>query len=68
MKLVTFEDIALAAQQLPASERRKLLILLAQSLQGSSRPTPEPRDFSPSVIQGWIDEDERDFRDFLKRG
>lgn len=58
----TLTEIANAAKQLTANERRQLLIELAGSLRSENQPLPEPRNFSLEEMESWMDEDERDMK------
>lgn len=60
--MTTLTEIESAARQLPAGDRQRLLIALAESLRQMGQPLPEPRVFSTDEMQGWMDEDEKDLK------
>jgi hypothetical protein len=62
----TFQEILSAAWRLPADERQRLLISLAESLRAEGRSLPAPRSFTPAEIRAWIEEDERDLAEFRR--
>jgi len=64
----TLIEIELAARQLPAADRQRLLIALAESLRLTGQPLPEPRVFSVAEMQGWMDEDEKDLKQLRGQG
>jgi hypothetical protein len=64
----TLEEIELATRRLTPSERQQLIILIAQSLRSEGQPPPQPRDFSLSQMQEWMDEDERDMKKLREQG
>ena len=60
----TLKEVESAARVLPASERRELLVYVAESLREQSLPLPVPRRFSAAEMKAWMDEDERALREF----
>ena len=57
-------EIESAAAVLPAEEKAKLLLFVADQLRARGAPLPEPRLFSQEQLQAWMDEDEEDMRKF----
>jgi hypothetical protein len=60
----TLKEIETAAKKLPPVEQQELLVFVANSLRSQGRPLPPPRRFSADEIKSWMDEDERDLREF----
>lgn len=60
----TLQEIESAARDLPPAKQQELLVFLADSLRAQGRPLPEPRRFSAAEMQSWMDEDDRDLREF----
>ena len=60
----TFLEIESAARCLTAAERKRLLIVLAESLRTEGRSLPSPRSFTAAEIEAWIEEDERDLAEY----
>jgi hypothetical protein len=60
----TLQEIESAIRQLSVPERQQLLLLIAQNLREQGE-LPPPRSFSAEEIQSWMDEDERDMKEFL---
>ena len=65
---MSFVEIELAARQLPADQKQQLLMRLAQSLRDEGQPLPEPRAFASEEMHAWMDEDERDMKQFRGQG
>lgn len=63
----TLTEIEQAAKQLSDDEKRQLLISVVSSLRRQSDAVPPPRKFAPEQIKAWLDEDERDGREFMAR-
>jgi hypothetical protein len=64
----TLAEIETAARQLPADDSQRLLISLAESLRLSGQSLREPRVFSTTEMQGWMDEDENDLKQLRVQG
>ena len=63
----TLTEIELAARRLSPAEKQQLLVFVAESLRAHNVPLPQPRLFSPAQMQAWMDEDERDLKEFQGR-
>jgi hypothetical protein len=63
----TLQEIESAVRKLSPAEKQQLLMSVAESLRAEGRSLPEPRRFSASQMQAWLDEDEQDMRE-LRRG
>jgi len=59
----TLTEIETAAANLLPEQQESLLLFLADRLR-DSRATLEPRNFTPTQIQQWINDDEDDMRSF----
>ncbi len=57
----TLAEIEAAVDRLPDEQKQELLLFLAMRLRAGV-PSPEPREFSPQQLAGWIEEDEADLR------
>ena len=57
-------EIASAIRELTPNERAELFLQLAEIVRKEGMPLPPPRDFTLSEMKKWIEEDERDMRDF----
>jgi len=64
----TLVEIESAARSLSPEDKCQLLIFVAQILREEGMPLPEPRTFSSAEMGAWMDEDERDMRDFRGPG
>lgn len=62
----TLSEIESAARDLPAAQRQQLLVFLAKSLRAEGQSLPEPRHFSAAEMQSWMDEDDRDLKEFRR--
>ncbi len=60
----TFDEIKIAAGELPAEQKQELLLFLAARLRAEGGGLPQPRKFSRKEMAGWIAEDEEDMRRF----
>jgi hypothetical protein len=60
----TLAEIETAASTLSSSEKAELLLFVAKQLRAERAPLPEPRLFTPEQLQGWMDEDEADMRNY----
>ena len=60
----TLAEIERAAEQLPGAKQAELLYFLAQRLDDTGIPLPEPREFYAEQIKAWLDQDEEDMRQF----
>jgi hypothetical protein len=63
----TLAEIESAAKRLPPAQKQELLVFLADELRSAGQPLPELRRFSSAEVQSWLDEDERDMREFQGR-
>lgn len=63
----TLTEIEEAAKQLSDEDKRQLLLSVLASLHRQSGPLRPVRQFTTEQIQEWLDEDERDGREFLAR-
>lgn len=62
--MTTLSEIENAVTGLPVAKRSELLLFVAESLRKEEAPLPEPRQFSESQLQAWMDEDEAAMRRF----
>jgi hypothetical protein len=62
--MLTLNELANAANELPAAKRTELLLRLAESLRKEGALLPTPREFSEEQLQAWMDEDEEAMRRF----
>ncbi|CAN5545062.1 hypothetical protein BH20VER3_BH20VER3_14060 [soil metagenome] len=60
----TLAEIESAAAALSSREKAELLLFVAGQLRAEGAPLPEPRLFSPTQLQAWMDEHEQDMRKF----
>jgi hypothetical protein len=60
----TLQEIESAAKDLPPAKQQELLVFLADNLRAQGRPLPAPRSFSAAEMESWMDEDDRDMREF----
>jgi hypothetical protein len=67
ISMTTLIEIETAADTLPETQQRELLLFLMERLRAKGPALPEPQLFSKDQIQGWISEDEEDMRG-LQRG
>jgi len=58
----TLEEIEAAADALTAEQKQELLLFLVTRLRTQGARLPEPRQFTPEQVRGWIAEDEADLR------
>ena len=66
--MTTLLEIETAAETLPETQQRELLLFLMERLRVKGPALPEPRLFSKDQIQGWISEDEEDMRRLQREG
>jgi hypothetical protein len=64
LDMSTLREIESAARRLSSDEKRRLLIFVAQILREEDLSPPAPRTFSSAEMEAWMDEDERDMREF----
>jgi hypothetical protein len=60
--VTTLLEFETAAETLPHSQQRELLLFFMERLRAKEPALPEPRLFSKEQILGWISEDEEDMR------
>lgn len=65
--MTTLLEIETAAETLPETQQRELLLFLMERLRAKGPALPKPGLFSKDQIQEWISEDEEDMRR-LQRG
>jgi len=66
--MITMLEIQTSALKLPASDRQRLLLLLAESLRQEGQKLPPPRRFSLEEMQGWIEEDDASMKRLREDG
>jgi len=64
----TLLEIELAARELSPAEKQELLLFVAQNLRAEGVALPEPRRFSATEMEGWMEEDDRDLRKLQGHG
>ena len=60
----TLIEIENAAAGLPPGQKQELMLFLAARLRADGARPPEPRILPRALINGWIAEDEAEFRRF----
>ena len=66
--MTTLTGIEQAADALPREQKQQLMLFLGARLRADGPSLPEPRQFSPELIQSWIAEDEADWRRLRAQG
>ena len=63
----TLAEIESAAARLNEKEKAELLLFVAEQLRAHAGIPAEPRLFTPEQVHAWMDEDERDMKEFSER-
>ena len=62
--MMTLAEIEQAVGELPPAKQTELLYFLVQRLDDANLPLPQPRAFSATQLEQWMDQDEEDMRRF----
>ena len=64
-RMSALEELEKAADTLPPDQKQELMLFLAARLRTQGGRLPEPRQYSAEEIEGWIAEDDADWKKLI---